>query len=299
MGTISNLKLRSIIQLIKSQFGLIINLTRLNKPTGIWLLFFPCLFGILLSYKTNSNINIFFTIFLFFVGSVVMRSAGCIINDIADRKFDKEVERTKSRPLANNQINIFVASTILAILLIIGLIILLQFSLLAIILGVVALLLAVIYPLAKRFTNYPQLFLGLAFSFGTLITSAAINNTITLSTIFLYLSCVIWTIIYDTIYAYQDIEDDLKIGVKSSAIKFGDNPYKILYALTILQIIFLIIVGLLSHLSLMYYFLIYIMSIYSLCQVKTCDFKDAQKCLDKFKASTTTGFIIVMALFLG
>lgn len=282
--------------------GSLINLTRINKPTGIWLLFFPALFGIFLSYKSNFDINLkqlYKEIFLFFLGAVFLRTAGCILNDIFDQKFDREVKRTKSRPLANKEIDIYVAGTLLALLLIGGLIILLQFNWFTIVLGIIAFTLVILYPLTKRFTHYPQLFLGITFNFGVLMASSAINNKITLPIILLYVSTIFWTLVYDTVYAYQDIEDDLKIGVKSSALKFGSHPQKILYLLSTLQILLLAIIGLILHLKLVYYFLIYIALFYFLCQIKTCDFKDPGDCLFKFKSHTFAGLIILMAIMLG
>lgn len=293
------MKIDSTLKLIKSQLFLSLKLIRFNNITGVWLLFFPALFGVLLANKTPNDANILNILGLFFIGSFVMRSAGCIINDVADRKFDKKVTRTKSRPLASEEMHLFTAFGVLALLLAIGLAILLQFNLLSIQLGIGALILAIIYPFAKRFTHYPQFFLGLAFSFGCLIANAAINNNVTQPIVLLYAACVVWSLIYDTIYAYQDVKDDLKAGIKSSAIKFGENPQKILFALTGLQIILLIGVGLLADLSLMYYFLIYIMAILSLCHIKTCDFSDAQICMNRFKSHVNVGLITAMALFIG
>lgn len=277
----------------------LIKLTRINKPTGIWLLFLPCLFGIFLSYKDNTNYNLKYIIALFFLGSVIMRSAGCIINDILDRKFDKKVKRTKSRPLANKNINLYLALILLAILLIFGLIILLQFNQMTIILGIIAFLLVLLYPLMKRITYYPQLFLGITFNFGIILASSAINNSISVEIALLYASAIFWTLIYDTIYSYQDIEDDLKIGVKSTAIKFGQNPQKILYFFAISQILLLFIIGFMEQMKLVYYFFIYITMFHLLCQIKTCNFKDGQDCLKKFKSNTMLGLIILMGIITG
>jgi 4-hydroxybenzoate polyprenyltransferase len=276
-----------------------ISLARLNRPTGIWLLFLPCLFGISLSYKSNPTINIYYITSLFFLGAIFMRTAGCIINDIFDRKLDIKVQRTQSRPLASDKINIYSALTILTILLGSGLFILLEFNQLTIYLGIGALSLVILYPLTKRFTYYPQLFLGITYNFGILLASAAINNQITLPIALLYISSIFWTIIYDTIYAYQDIEDDMKVGVKSSAIKFGKSPQKILYTLSAIQISCLAIVGFLSKLELAYYFLIYIALFHLLCQIKSCNFTNPKDCLTKFRSNVLTGFIILMAIFIG
>jgi 4-hydroxybenzoate polyprenyl transferase len=284
---------------IKAKLQPLIDLTRINKPTGIWLLFLPCLFGIFLSYKTNPDINIKLLITIFLTGSLLMRTAGCVINDIFDRKLDKKVKRTKSRPIANDKINIWASLSILALLLSAGLYILLQFNELTRTLGVAAFVLIIIYPLAKRFTYFPQLFLGITFNFGILIAAGAINNLISTPIVLLYISAICWTLIYDTIYAYQDIEDDMKIGIKSTAIKFGAKPQKILYALSITQILLLVSVGILLKFQLTYYFMIYMALFHLLCQIKTCDFKNPEDCLAKFKASPFTGCIILMGIILG
>lgn len=280
----------------------LINLTRINRPTGIWLLFLPALFSLILSFKSNFDLKyyeLYKIIFWFFIGSVLVRTAGCIINDIFDQNFDKKVARTKSRPIANKEIGLYPALGVLTVLLSIGLFILLKFNWLTIILGFIAFVLIMLYPLAKRFTNHPQLFLGITFNFGVLMASSAINNKITLPVILLYISTILWTLVYDTVYAYQDIEDDMKIGVKSSAISFGQNPQKILYFLSILQILFLVFVGLTAQLKMTYYFLIYIALFYLLCLIKTCDFKDPGDCLFKFKSHSFAGLVILMAFLLG
>ena len=276
----------------------ILNLTRLNKPIGIYLLFLPCLFGIALSYKYNNEVNIIKITLLFFVGSIVMRSAGCIINDICDRNFDKQVSRTKNRPLACKDITVNQALLLLIFLLLVGLAILLQFNIQTIILGISSLILVVIYPLTKRITYYPQIFLGLTFNFGILMASSTIIGYVNFAIFTLYLSAIFWTIVYDTIYAYQDIEDDTKIGVKSTAIKFGSNPRNILYILSTLQTLFLIISGIFTQLNIIYYILISLTLSLLVSQIKNCDFKDGKDCLKKFKNNLWIGIIILIAIII-
>ena len=193
-----------------------LRLARLDKPTGIWLLYIPCLFGLLLAQSSNVLLYIAFA-----AGAVLMRGAGCVINDIFDRKIDAQVERTKNRPLASGEIGVAQALLFLAALLAISLCILLSLSDTALILGLSIVPFVVAYPLMKRITNYPQIFLGITFNFGVLIAYAAATDDITLAPILLYIGCIFWTIGYDTIYALQDIEDDQRIGVKSTAIAFG------------------------------------------------------------------------------
>lgn len=277
------------------------NLTRINRPIGIGLLFLPCLFGVLLAEK-KAHLdfgNTLWLILLFAIGSTIMRSAGCIINDIFDQKFDRAVERTKNRPIASGQISQTQALILLAFLLSVGLIILLQFNNATIISGFVALALATTYPLMKRITYYPQFFLGLAFNFGIIMASLAIIGRITFSCITLYFAAIIWTLIYDTIYAYQDIEDDLKIGVKSSAIKFQSNPRYILSALNLVMLIAFFTVGFLQSLT-WHFFLISSAACALLAQkIILCDFSNPQKCLKIFKENFWIGSLISIAIFLG
>ena len=279
-----------------------IQLARLNKPIGIWLLFLPCLFGITLASKNNASLNFYeisLIICLFFIGAVLMRSAGCIINDIFDRNIDKSVERTKLRPIASGKISVKQALIMLVTLLIISLFILFQFNQNTIVLGFGITILVALYPLTKRVTYYPQAFLGITFNFGVLMASTAILDEITLPAFCLYISAIIWTIIYDTIYAYQDIEDDLQIGVKSSAIRFGKKPQKILYILAISQTAFLALTGLLSNFQFAYYLWISVVFFHLICQIKSCDFNDGESCLQKFKSNIWIGLLISTAIIFG
>ena len=198
-----------------------LNLIRFNKPIGFLLLMWPCWFGLsLLDLEINSLI---FWLVLFLLGSFLMRSAGCIINDIIDRHIDTKVVRTSLRPIASKRISLFEAILFLTILLLISLIILLQFSYAAIICGLLSLPLIFIYPYMKRVTYWPQIILGIVFSWGVLIVAIQFEHTSMLEFIFLYIGCVFWTVGYDTIYAYQDRKDDIKLGIKSTAVYFGKN----------------------------------------------------------------------------
>lgn len=278
-----------------------VNLTRLNRPIGIFLLFLPCLFGIFLADK---KINLGFgksvwIIFLFALGSVVMRSAGCIINDIFDQNFDRNVKRTQNRPLVSGAILLYQALSLLAILLSIGFLILLQFNRATVISGFIALALAASYPLMKRITYYPQIFLGLAFNFGILMAHLAIVGYINLSCMTLYCAAIIWTLIYDSIYAYQDIEDDLKIGVKSSAIKFSGNPRRILSLLSLLMLLLLMIFGVMAGLT-WHFFIISTFAIALLIKkINFCDFSNPQSCLKIFKQNFWIGSLVAIAIILG
>ena len=201
-----------------------IELTRLNKPTGFMLLFWPCSWGLAFAYSENQNLNLFlYYLVLFFLGSVLMRSAGCIVNDIVDKDFDKKVQRTKKRPIASGIISIHKSLLYVISLCLLAFIILIQFNFLTITLGVFSMLLAFSYPFMKRVTYWPQLFLGVTFNWGIIMAWASISNTISSEIVILYLSAIFWTLGYDTIYGAQDMSDDEIIGIKSTAIKFKKN----------------------------------------------------------------------------
>ncbi len=279
-----------------------INLIRLNKPSGIWLLLLPCFFGIALAVKKLPNpdyLEIFRIIFLFFVGSVIMRSAGCIINDLFDQKFDEKVARTKTRPLAAKSISRRQAIIFLGLLLLLGFLVLLQFNLKTILSGFFALILIVAYPLMKRITYYPQIFLGLTFNFGIVMSSLALLNRFDFDFVILYFAGIIWTLIYDTIYAYQDIEDDLKIGVKSSAMKFGKSPRKIFIFLSLIMFLALVLLGWYNNFRSGFFLAILLTDLLLNYQIKNCDFSNPTNCLKVFKANVWIGILILIAITLG
>ena len=201
-----------------------IELTRLNKPIGFMLLFWPCSWGLAFAYNENQNLNLFlYYLVLFFLGSVLMRSAGCIFNDIVDKDFDKKVQRTKNRPIASKKITVAQSLIYVFVLCLIAFVVLIQFNLFTIILGMGSMFLAFAYPFMKRITYWPQLFLGITFNWGIVMAWAAINNSLSLEIIILYLSAIFWTLGYDTIYGAQDMSDDEIIGLKSTSIKFKNN----------------------------------------------------------------------------
>jgi len=198
-----------------------IDLTRLNKPIGFMLLFWPCSWGLAFANKIKQSSDLFFYYFiLFFLGSLLMRSAGCIFNDIVDKDFDKKVKRTKNRPIASGKISVSHSFLYVVILCLIAFFILIQFNLLTIILGMSSMVLAFSYPFMKRITYWPQLFLGITFNWGIIMAYAALSNNISTDIIILYISAIFWTLGYDTIYGSQDMSDDEIIGIKSTSIKF-------------------------------------------------------------------------------
>lgn len=200
-------------------------LMRLDRPIGTWLLLLPAWWGILIGTKGLENFGLkgLYYLLLFAFGAIIMRAAGCIINDLWDRDLDAQTERTRDRPLASGAITFVQASVFLALLLWIGLIILVQLPFAAIVTGVVAVLLAGIYPVTKRITWYPQAVLGITFNLGVLMGCAASAGHISFTAWIVYVAGVFWTLAYDTIYAHQDMADDMVTGVKSTALKFGEH----------------------------------------------------------------------------
>jgi len=280
---------------------LIIELTRLNKPIGFMLLFWPCLWGLTLSYNFNLPLNIFFFYgLLFFSGSVLMRSAGCIVNDISDKNFDKLVERTKNRPIASGKISIRLAIIYATILCAIAFVVLINFNKFTILMALISMPLAFSYPLMKRFTYWPQLFLGITFNYGLVLAWISIKNDISIIPIMLYLGAIFWTLGYDTIYGYQDIKDDEIIGVKSTSIKFKNNPKKFVLICYLTFIAALILIGVLMKFNL-FYFLFLIIPLFQLIfsQIYKLNVKDPLNCLDKFKSNNFLGLIIFINLLIG
>jgi len=281
-----------------------LKLIRLNQPTGIWLLFIPCLVGIALACEiaqNNVTFNLAKFILLFFIGSILMRSAGCIINDLFDQDFDQKVLRTKNRPLASKKISRHQAMILLFILLALAFIVLCQFNFATIVSGFLALFLVITYPLMKRFFNVPQLYLGLTFNFGVIMASLALLNHISLVHLILYLALIFWTLIYDTIYAFQDIEDDLRIGVKSSAITINNlfsNPKKILHLLNFLIFFDLLVVGILSKFNYEFFVMILLALSFMTFELNSCNLKNPQQCLKFFKKNIVFGLLILIAIIL-
>ncbi|MEP0519910.1 MAG: 4-hydroxybenzoate octaprenyltransferase [Hyphomicrobiales bacterium] len=199
-------------------------LARWDRPIGWWLLLLPCWWSVALAANSaGTTINPWY-LFLFFVGAVAMRGAGCTYNDFIDRDIDAQVARTKSRPLPSGQVTVLQVQFFIAIQALIGLVVLLQFNNFAIVLGFLSLPIIAIYPFMKRISNWPQVVLGFAFSWGALMGFAVTFGELTqVAPFFIYAGAILWTVGYDTIYAHQDQEDDAIIGVKSTARTFGDN----------------------------------------------------------------------------
>ena len=283
------------------QLNLFIELTRLKRPIGFMLLFWPCAWGLTLAYDFSNNLNdYFFYLFLFFLGSVLMRSAGCIVNDISDKEFDKKVERTKNRPLASNKVSIKLAIFYSIILCALAFLVLINFNNLTIILAVGSMPLAFTYPLMKRFTYWPQLFLGITFNYGLVLGWTAIQGEINAVTIIFYLGAIFWTLGFDTIYGYQDLKDDEIIGVKSTSIKFKKKPKLFLTTCYLIFIISLILVGIYMKLNTMFYFFILISTTHLFFyQIHNFNFKDPKNCLRIFKSNNFFGAIVLCNILIG
>ena len=279
------------------QLKIFIELTRLNKPIGFMLLFWPCSWGLALGYVENQNLNQFFYfIMLFLMGSVLMRSAGCIVNDIVDKNIDIKVNRTKKRPIASGAISIKQSLFYVAVLCFIAFLILIQFNALTIILGMSSMALAFSYPYMKRFTYWPQLFLGLTFNWGLIMAWVAMTNFISIDIIILYIAAIFWTLGYDTIYGVQDIFDDEIIGVKSTSIKFKDNIklfVSLCYFVTSIIIIYLFYIKMNLENSIIF-IIIFILSL--IFQIKIFERNKPKKCLQAFKFNNFSGLIVFLGI---
>ena len=280
-----------------SQLKIFIQLTRLNKPIGIMLLFWPCSWGLAYSSALNISINQFlYYLLLFFLGSVLMRSAGCIVNDIVDKDFDKKIKRAKMRPLAAKKITVKKASIYAIILCLIAFIILIQFNQLTIFLGLASMILAFSYPFMKRITFWPQLFLGLTFNWGIIMAWTSINNSLSLEIMLLYLSAIFWTIGYDTIYGTQDIKDDEIIGLKSTSIKFK-KKLKVFVGFNYFLFLSLQLYIFKSNLGLNFFSLLCIILLLSLMvQLLVLNKKKPQSCLFAFKLNNISGFLLFLII---
>jgi len=276
-----------------------VQLARYDKPIGFMLLFWPCIWSLLLySLHVGELVPISFFI-LFFIGSIIMRGAGCTWNDFLDKDYDKSVKRTKDRPLASSKIKITTAIIFLIIQLFIGLLILIQFNKLTIIFGCLSLIPVFIYPLMKRITWWPQVFLGITFNWGALLGWMSVsNNFSSVYPLFLYIACIFWTIGYDTIYAHQDKDDDLLLNLKSSAIKLGENTkYAMLIFYSIFFIIFAVILLNLSN-SLIIHIAILSLLVHLVSQIIYLDIDNSERCLKIFKSNNLLGIQISFFLIL-
>ena len=284
-----------------NQLKLFIELTRLKKPIGFMLLFWPCIWGLTIAYNFNSNLfNYFFFASLFLAGSILMRSAGCIVNDIMDRNFDKKVERTKNRPIAAGKVSVKLGLFYTFVLCFLAFLVLINFNYYTVWMALISMPLAFSYPLMKRITYWPQLFLGITFNYGLVLAWISIANEISIIPIIFYLGAIFWTLGYDTIYGFQDIKDDEIIGVKSTSIKFKSDPKRFLFISYFLFIVSLVLIGILMNFKNIY-FLFMLLPIYHLFvfQIKKLDTSLANDCLVKFKSNNFLGFLVLINILIG
>jgi len=273
-----------------------ISLTRLDRPIGIWLLLWPTLWALWLAGQGEPDNMV---LLIFIAGVILMRSAGCAINDYADRHIDGHVARTRHRPLATGAIRPIEALIVFAVLCLIAFVLVLQLNTLTILLAVVGLLLAASYPFMKRFHHLPQLHLGIAFGWAIPMAWAAETGGITATAWFLFVANVFWTIAYDTLYAMADREDDLKIGVKSSAILFGEKDLLAVRILHLATLATLGIVGLIENLNALFFIGLIAAAIVAAVQLHLARNREPAQCIRAFKLNNLFGFIVLLALIAG
>ena len=280
-------------------------LARWDRPIGWQLLMWPCFWSAALAANATMDEGMFQPwqlishLVLFFIGAVAMRGAGCTYNDLIDHEIDNEVARTRSRPLPSGRVSRFEAKVFLAVQALVGLIVLLQFNTFSILLGIASLLVVAIYPFAKRFTDWPQFFLGLAFSWGALMGWAGVFGSLSWAPIWLYAAAVAWTIGYDTIYAHQDKEDDALVGVRSTARLFGDNTKAWLIGLYGLTLVFLLFSYIAGDAGFFAYVGLIAATVMLAWQILIIDIDNPDQCLKLFKFNTQVGAVLFGGLILG
>ena len=271
-------------------------LMRLDRPIGTWLLLLPCWWGVALACPHLPNI---WRMFLFVAGAVIMRGAGCVINDIYDRNLDKEVERTRLRPLASGEIELWQAVLLLIVLLALGLAVLLLLNRFTVTLGVISLVLIFTYPLMKRLTWWPQLFLGFTFNWGALMGWSSVTESLSLASLFLYVAGIFWTLGYDTIYAHQDKRDDEAIGIKSTARLFGERSHFWVIAFYGISLLMFIMTGWISGLHQGFYALLLVAACFIAVQLLLWRMDNPENCLQRFRSNRDFGLIILVGVIVG
>ena len=278
-------------------------LMRLDRPIGTWLLLLPCWWSLALGWQLNQDqitlLELGYLYLLFTIGAILMRGAGCTINDLWDRKLDQLVARTADRPIASGVISVTNAVLFLLLQLTLSLTILLQLNETCWLLGFLVLLLVFSYPAFKRFTYWPQFILGLTFNWGALMGWVSITGGIDTPSVILYLTGIFWTLGYDTIYAHQDKEDDALIGVKSSALALENSTKPFIYTVYIMTMSGIFLIGWISEFSIPYYLVCSLAFSQLIWQIRTLDLDSPNDCLKKFKSNRFFGFLITFAIFLG
>ena len=273
-----------------------LRLARVDRPIGTWLLLLPCWWSIALASPSWPDP---WLMALFAIGALVMRGAGCTLNDIVDRNFDGNVARTATRPIPSGAVTVRQALAFMVLLSLIGLVILLQFNAVAVAVGVVSLLLVAVYPFMKRVTYWPQAVLGLTFNWGALLGWAAVRGDLGVPSLVLYGAGIFWTLGYDTIYAHQDKEDDALIGVKSTAILFGETTRLWLYSFYGMSVSLLGVSGYIAQLSWPFYAFLVLATAHVVWQAAAVDMENPNDCLAKFKSNREFGFLIFAGILAG
>jgi 4-hydroxybenzoate polyprenyltransferase len=272
-------------------------LARLDRPIGFWLLLLPCWWSVGLADVTlNQPYPNPWLLTLFALGALAMRAAGCAYNDYIDREYDARLARTASRPIPSGQVTGAEALAFAAVCALAGALVLVQFNAFTIKLGIASLLLVALYPFMKRFTYWPQLILGLVFNWGALVGWTAVMGSIGLPALLLYAGSVLWTMGYDTIYAHQDREDDLLLGLRSTAIRFGENTMTWVGAFYAAAIVLWLAAGFLAGTHLIYFGAVVLASLQMAWQVTTLDTNDAANCLRRFRSNRDVGLVIFFGL---
>ncbi len=275
------------------QIDTYIRLSRIKAPVGIFLLLLPTWWGFALA---SHQIPDLYILFLFALGAILMRSAGCVYNDIIDKDFDKKVQRTIGRPIASGELHVRQGLTFLITLLVPAAFILFSLPVLSISIGFFALALVFIYPWMKRITYWPQLFLGLTFNIGIFIGWFTNSSSLTLGPIFLYVGAIFWTIGYDSIYAFQDREDDLLVGVKSSALVISSHPKLFLSLIYGFTLIFWIIAGFYSRFFEVYWLFLSLIAAHFAWQIATLKINIAENCSTRFFSNVHVGILLFIAI---
>ncbi|MCL2470036.1 MAG: 4-hydroxybenzoate octaprenyltransferase [Alphaproteobacteria bacterium] len=276
-----------------------VRLARLDRPVGIWLLLLPCWWGLFLP-EGILPFERFAVLVLFGIGAVVMRSAGCVVNDLYDRRLDRQVERTRVRPLAAGDVSVFQALVLLFVLLLMGLGVLLLFNRPTFWLGVFSLVFVFFYPLAKRFCPWPQVVLGLAFNWGALMGwSALTGQALSVASGLLYSGGVFWTLAYDTIYAFQDKDDDEKVGVYSMALCLGDRPRFWIFGFYAAALTLFALAGFMAGLHGVFYVGLLFAFLFAGGIVKCWRVDHPADCLARFRANQYFGLLVLFSIMMG
>jgi len=275
-----------------------LRLARLDRPIGSWLLLMPCWWSVGLAGMHNGHFPSLWHIVLFFVGAFAMRGAGCTWNDLVDRNLDGLVERTRSRPIPSKQVTIAQATVFMLAQALVGLLVLVQFNRFTVVTGLASLLVVVIYPFMKRITYWPQIFLGLAFSWGALMGWPAAFGRLDWPALVLYAGSICWVIGYDTIYAHQDREDDLLIGIKSTALLFGERTPSMLASFYACAVVLITLAGFMAGGGTVFTFGVIAFAAHLAWQVTRIDIDDPAYCLVLFKSNRDAGLILFGAMLL-